>query len=597
VLTELGLAAGVHGEEQQADSLAWQLLTVDELGCAGACVFSWTDEWAVADVPVEGWGFGLTDEGRDAKPALDVVRSWASLRLVDLRSMWPRVSVVVCAHNEAATIEECLGSLAASDYPDLEVLLCDDGSTDGTPELAERFPCRIIRLEHGGLSAARNTGIEQATGEIVAFLDADATCHSEWPYHLALSLEGPNVVATGGPNLAVADAPFVERAVAASPGGPVEVLLSHDRAEHVPGCNMAYRKDALEEIGGFDPIYRAAGDDVDVCWKLLERGHEIAFAPAAQVRHHRRGTVRAYLRQQRSYGRAERMLAGRWRHHMNRLGQARWKGSLYGGPHILPTLLRPVVYHGWMGFAPFQGVTRDRHHAVLGWLSALSPVMVPLAALGLLAPFSLWFLAAPLIALAGLTAFGASIAAAVEPARTEPRRRRFKALVGLLHVVQPMVRTWGRLRGTPAEPLPERRRAWMGDRALWLAELKRNLGARHCRVRAARPDQAWDLVVSVGPLLACRLTTAVTWGWTPHSGLSWRLRWSGLPVIAVLAATAVFDLRAAALLLVFSGILAIVETVGLRVIVGGAVAATTNGAFPYQQDARVSDATPARDLL
>jgi hypothetical protein len=249
--------------------------------------------------------------------------------------------------------------------------------------------------------------------------------------------------------------------------------------------------------------------------------------------------VRAYLRQQRSYGRAERLLAARWRHRMNRLGQARWSGSLYGGPHILPTLLRPVVYHGWMGFAPFQGVTHDRHHAVLGWLSALSPVMVPLAALGLLAPFSLWFLAAPLIALAGLTAFGASIAAAVEPARTEPRRRRFKALVGVLHVVQPIVRTWGRLRGKAAEALPERRSVWMGDRAVWLAELNRYLGGRHCRVRPARPDEPWDFTVSVGPLVAARLATGVAWGWNPLARTSYRPRriaWAVVPVTMIAAA-------------------------------------------------------------
>ena len=55
------------------------------------------------------------------------------------------------------------------------------------------------------------------------------------------------------------------------------MLLDDERAEHVPGCNMAFWRERLLEIGGFDPIYRVAGDDVDVCWKLLDRGYDIRF--------------------------------------------------------------------------------------------------------------------------------------------------------------------------------------------------------------------------------------------------------------------------------------------------------------------------------
>ncbi len=77
------------------------------------------------------------------------------------------------------------------------------------------------------------------------------------------------------------------------------MLIGDDRAEHVAGYNMAFRRDRLREMGGFDAVYTAAGDDVDVCWKLLDAGHEIRFSAAAQVFHRRRGTVGGYLRQQR----------------------------------------------------------------------------------------------------------------------------------------------------------------------------------------------------------------------------------------------------------------------------------------------------------
>ena len=180
VLTELGLASAVHGQQTQVDSLTWQLDLVAETGCAGACVFSWTDEWAVNDHAVEGWGFGLTTARREPKPALETVSQWARSSVRELRDVWPRLSVVVCAHNEERTIEECLQSLTEIDYPDLEVIVCVDGSTDRTYERAAEFPFRVLDLPHGGLSRARNRGLAAATGEIIAYLDADAACHPEW---------------------------------------------------------------------------------------------------------------------------------------------------------------------------------------------------------------------------------------------------------------------------------------------------------------------------------------------------------------------------------------------------------------------------------
>ncbi len=513
---ELGLAASVHGRTAQAASLRAQLLEADESGCAGATVFAWTDEWGIAGYPVEGWGFGVTDEERRPKPALDVISKWCRSSVRDLRRSWPGISVVVCAYNEQATIFECLASLARCDYPDLDVTVCDDGSTDATRDIAGRFGFRLLRLAHGGLAAARNAGVAAARNDIVAFLDADAACHPEWPYHLALSLED-GAVATGGPNLPVPDAGLVERAVAASPGAPVEVLVGDDRAEHVPGCNMAFRKEALSAVGGFDPVYTAAGDDVDVCWKILDAGGQIAFSPAAQVRHHRRASVRSYLRQQRGYGRAERLLRPRHARRFNRLRQARWTGVVYGGSRLLPSLLRPVVYHGSAGAAGFQPVRRRPAHEAAAWAPALLPLAAAPAVVGLaLAPWNATLLWVPFVSVALAMLYAAVVAAATPPPRDERRPGAFRALVAFLHLAQPFVRTAGRLSGPPAAPrvLPES--TWDGDRWTWMSDLERRLAHAGCAVRFGRTHDEWDLGVTVGPLMVCRVNAAVAWGWQPR---------------------------------------------------------------------------------
>jgi glycosyltransferase involved in cell wall biosynthesis len=579
VLTELGLAAGLHGESAQESALAWQLAVVDECGCAGAAVFSWTDEWAVAGRPVEGWGFGITDVRRRWKPAAGVVRRWAASDVRDLMPSWPSVSVVVCAYNAEATLQECLASLHACEYPALEVIVCDDGSTDRTAEIAAAFPFRLLRLQHVGLSAARNAGISAALGEIVAFLDADATCHPEWPYHLALSLEEDRVQATGGPNLPFRSAGLVERAVALAPGNPVEVLVSDARAEHIPGCNMAYRKEALLEVGGFDPVYRTAGDDVDVCWKLLDRGHEIGFAAAAQVRHHRRSAVAGFLRQQVGYGRAERIVWRRHRHRFNRLGQARWAGFIYGAPALLPSLLRPVVYHGTYGLAPFQGIVRRRAEGVVGYAAALLPLAAPVVAAGLLlAAFSPWWLLVPGVTLALLAAFYGATAAAIRPDPDEPNPLALRLLAAFLHVAQPLARAWGRLGRGPADELPSTPPPpWTGDRATWLVHLERDLIRLRCAVRSGPADSPWDLAVWVGPTMRCRVTTAVAWRWYPCHSRRYGLRPGGLLAVAIGAALAALAPDAGLALLATVGLAAAAETFLLHVLVGRALASSSAG--------------------
>ncbi len=422
VLGETGLdagrgPAGGAGEAAQAAALDWQLETALERGVAGTCVFSWTDEWWVGDAAVEGWHFGLTRADRSPRPALDVARRWNGATVADLRAPdgWPGISVVVCAYNAAATLDECLRHTCALDYPNLDVVVIDDGSTDRTAAIAAGQPrARLITIPHGGLSVARNAGWQAARHEIVAYLDSDAYPTPEWPYYLALGLDDPDLGGVGGPNVPPPGDPAGAQRVARAPGGPVHVLTACDRAEHVPGCNMAFRRSDLAGVGGFDPVYTAAGDDVDICWKVLDAGRGIGFHPAALVWHHRRPGARAFLRQQRGYGRAEALVAARHPERYNGLGAARWQGRIYNP--VAGQAGRRRVYGGRFGTAAYQSVYRGGGFG----LDIAHQLGVPVAAVLLAtAPLALASASLGLPALAG----SASLAGLLAVDATRTRRR------------------------------------------------------------------------------------------------------------------------------------------------------------------------------
>jgi GT2 family glycosyltransferase/exo-beta-1,3-glucanase (GH17 family) len=494
VITEFGIDTKHHGEAFQAQARQWLEEEAWRAGVAGRFWFSFTDAWHRGGEEVTGWEFGLVTRQRREKLA-------CAPPVMEVAPGRSRISVVVCTRNGASTLKECLEALRMQRHAPHEVLIIDDGSTDGVPEIARQFPEFVYhRQDHAGLSVARNLGMKMATGDVIAYTDDDCFPDEDWVWHLSLAFEDGDWIGAGGPNLSPPPRTVTEACVAAAPGAPSHVLVNDVEAEHLPGCNLAIRKSALEAIGGFRDEFTTAGDDVDVCWRLQEAGGRMRFVPAAVVWHHRRFTVRAYLRQQAGYGRAEAMLIKRFPQRFAWFGGARWRGAIYGdGAGDLGRLDRQRIHFGRYGSAPFQCVYAGWETGFWSWWRGL-PWLALVLGSGLAGSSLLvgGFLALGLVA-------AQRRACRFDEALKRPTRWQ-QGLLWFLCLAQPVVRDWARLR------MMVKLSAWPKGKGSWPVLLRqlRQPGPRVVR------DMHWQWWNAEGKgreeLLAQLVHSADSWG-------------------------------------------------------------------------------------
>jgi poly-beta-1,6-N-acetyl-D-glucosamine synthase len=205
---------------------------------------------------------------------------------------WPGVSVLIPAFNEEAVIGTSVAAAIASDYPVLEVLVLDDGSTDGTEaavlEASAGDPrCRVIRDPvNRGKADRLNDGFRQARHELVAVTDADTHMHPQALKMLVARMRRSPLLA------AVAGAPHVTNRgrfllamqilEAASIIGLIRRTQSlTGRVGVVAGVLGLFRRDRVLAVGGYEP--RMATEDIDLTWKLLLDGWQTAYEPRALV--------------------------------------------------------------------------------------------------------------------------------------------------------------------------------------------------------------------------------------------------------------------------------------------------------------------------
>lgn len=448
VLGEFGIDSMREGEPRKCEILTWQIETAFRGGLAGTVVFSYTDDWWRGGQQVDDWKMGLTTHDRQRKDSFRAVQKMFRLAPYFPLPQHPRVSVVVASYNGDRTLKACLDSLERLNYPDYEVILVDDGSTDNTPQIAAAHPqVKYFRhTENLGLSVARNTGISASTGEIVAFTDADCRADVDWLYYLVGDLLDSEFAGIGGHNFLPPDDSSVAAAVLVSPGGPAHVMLTDRQAEHIPGCNMAFYKWALEDVGMFDPIFRKAGDDVDLCWRLQQRGRKIGFSPGGFVWHYRRSTVRAYLKQQHGYGEAEALLVRKHPEYFNTFGSSMWRGRIYTASKCGVIVRAPIVYHGVFGSSWFQTLYAAQPVGLLSFFSSLEYDVVLTMPLLVLSMHFPWLLPLAITSL-GLS-LGVCVASGLQAQLPRNKRRWWsRPVVALLYFLQPIVRGWARYQG------------------------------------------------------------------------------------------------------------------------------------------------------
>lgn len=216
----------------------------------------------------------------------------------------PSVSIIIPAYNAQKTIASCLQAVLHQDYPNiLEVIVVDDGSTDRTPQIAKSFQqVKCFSQKNSGPATARNRGIREAGGELIAFTDADCLARPDWISLLVRNFSEPKVAVVAG------SYGIVNKESSLAESIHREIRFRHLHLmpkfpKSFGSYNFCAGRNILVEVGGFDTGYRfASGEDNDLSYKVLKAGYKICFDPDAVVDHYHPEHVGGYLKGQFRHG-------------------------------------------------------------------------------------------------------------------------------------------------------------------------------------------------------------------------------------------------------------------------------------------------------
>lgn len=257
---------------------------------------------------------------------------------MDPSSPEPRVAVVIASRNRAALLAEALDALAGQTLQEVELLVVDDDSDDDTARLLADRGVPTLRVARGGPGQARQAGWRATTAPVVAFTDDDCVPDRRWLAALLRPIEAGTADFVQGRTVPRPDevhrlGPWSRTQVVEEPNGFYQT------------CNMAYRRDVLEALGGFRPEFTGpdtAGEDTDLGWRATEAGYRFAFADEAVVHHAVwPSSFRGFLRDRRR--RAMVVQVVRFHPASRRLGHRRY---FYSPAHLRVTVTAGVVIGG-----------------------------------------------------------------------------------------------------------------------------------------------------------------------------------------------------------------------------------------------------------
>ncbi|NTV38905.1 MAG: glycosyltransferase [Demequinaceae bacterium] len=217
----------------------------------------------------------------------------------------PEVSVVIPALNAEQTLGEQLAALSRQEAPfEWEIVVCDNGSRDGTANVVRDWQERLCQLrlvdasERRGPGAARNIGVAEASAALLLFCDADDVVADDWVVQMHRALREADFVA-GGRRYSLLDPKKAQ-----GPSDWEAPLFTKPFLPHLPAAtssNMGVRASVFREVGGFDESLQAA-EDIDLCWRIQLEGHALVGQPEAIVHIRRRGSLAAIFKQAYAYG-------------------------------------------------------------------------------------------------------------------------------------------------------------------------------------------------------------------------------------------------------------------------------------------------------
>jgi cellulose synthase/poly-beta-1,6-N-acetylglucosamine synthase-like glycosyltransferase len=212
--------------------------------------------------------------------------------------MGKKISIIIPTFNSAKVLQKCLESLTKQTVNSgaCEIIVVDDGSTDGTKDIVAKYPVKYIYQQNSGPAAARNNGVNQAQGEIVLFTDADCEPQPNWIEEMIKPMDDPQVIGVKGA-YKTRQKELVARLVQIEYEHKYERMKKFRYIDFIDTYSAGYRKGIFLKYGGFDERYpKASVEDQEFSFRLFHDGYKMVFNTEALVYHKHSARLLDYLK-------------------------------------------------------------------------------------------------------------------------------------------------------------------------------------------------------------------------------------------------------------------------------------------------------------